>query len=136
MKIRIISLPLYLALNNFYERGFYEEEKFELFYVGVDINPGNSGGPPVNSKGEAVGINSFYKVQNDQYGTTVKTNYAIVIDELTNFISQSEYGYVLSTDSTVPVLMIVLIAAGVVLAAGVVFITVSVSKKKEKAPAL
>lgn len=115
-------------------KSFDADYQDNVYQIDVDINPGNSGGPLVNSKGEVVGINSYYTVQSDQYGTTVKTNYAIVIDEIINFISQSEYGYVLSTDSTVNVLMIVLIAAGVVVAAGAV-VVVLLMKKKKKAPA-
>lgn len=115
-------------------KSFNADLQDNVYQIDIDINPGNSGGPLVNSKGEVVAINTYYNRQYDQYGTEVKTNYAVVIDELINFISQSEYGYVLSTDSTVPVLMIVLIAAGVVVAAGAVVVVVLFMKKK-KVPA-
>lgn len=112
-------------------KSFDKDHQENVYQIDVDINPGNSGGPLVNSKGEVVAINTYYTRMEDQYGTQVKTNYAVVIDELINFISQSEYGYVLSTDSSVPVLMIVLIAAGVVVVAGAVVVVLLVMKKKK-----
>lgn len=78
----------------------FNENKGEYVYqMDADMHPGNSGGPLVNSKGQVVGINSYYTVEPDQYGTQVQTNFAICIDEVANFISQSEFGYVLSTDA-------------------------------------
>lgn len=71
-----------------------------VYQMDVEIHPGNSGGPLVNSKGQVVGINSFSIPSVDQYGNKVNTNYSICIDEVTNLISKSEYGYVLSTDSS------------------------------------
>ncbi|MBP1542751.1 MAG: trypsin-like peptidase domain-containing protein, partial [Oscillospiraceae bacterium] len=64
-----------------------------VYQTDAEINPGNSGGPLVNSKGQVVGINTFYLT------TTTKLNYAICIDELINFVPQDVVGYVLSTDA-------------------------------------
>ncbi|MCH5196224.1 MAG: trypsin-like peptidase domain-containing protein [Oscillospiraceae bacterium] len=76
----------------------YAGKDDDVYQIDIEIHPGNSGGPLVNSKGEVVGINTFYIPSEDQYGTAVNTYYAICIDELINFIDKSEYGYVLSTD--------------------------------------
>lgn len=77
---------------------YYQPDRVNVYQIDIEINAGNSGGPLVNSKGEVVGINTFYITDTDQYGTVVKTNFALCIDELIGFIDQSEYGYVLSTD--------------------------------------
>ncbi len=70
----------------------------QVYQTDIEMHPGNSGGPLVNSKGQVVGINTYYMSDEDQYGTKLQTNYSICIDEVVSFISQKEFGYVLSTD--------------------------------------
>lgn len=117
---------------------FLQERNDDVYQIDIDIHPGNSGGPLVNSKGEVVGINALAIEQIDQNDNKVITNYAIVIDEFFDFVSQSKYGYVLTTDvveesSNLPLILII-VGAAVVVAAAVVVILVMMSKKK-KAPA-
>lgn len=138
------------------KRLFNESYSDYVYQIDIEINPGNSGGPLVNSKGEVVGINSYYLRQNDQYGTAVKTSYAICIDEVINFIDKDKYGYVLSTEvsdnegaedsetdneedegkSDIMTMLPAIIIGGVVVAAAVVvIIVVCVNNSKKKAKA-
>jgi len=55
------------------------------------IHPGNSGGPLLNSRGEVVGINTFFNEEN--------MNYAIHISELINYLKNSNINYNLSAVS-------------------------------------
>lgn len=103
----------------------------DVYQIDIETNPGNSGGPLVNSKGEVVGINTYYNTLTDQYGTEVKTSYALCIDGLIDMISQDKYGYVLSTDKTfnpVPIIIIAIVAAAAAAVAAVIII-----KKKKPA---
>ncbi len=65
-----------------------------VYQIDVDISPGNSGGPLVNSKGEVVGINTYYVPTSDGN----KVNYAITIDELLAFVNRDMVPYTLSTE--------------------------------------
>lgn len=55
------------------------------------IHPGNSGGPLLNSRGEVVGINTFFNEE--------KLNYAIHVSELIEYLKKDNINYNLSTVS-------------------------------------
>ncbi|MBP0984789.1 MAG: trypsin-like peptidase domain-containing protein [Oscillospiraceae bacterium] len=110
-----------------------------VYMIDIAISEGNSGGPLVNSKGEVVGINTYYTSNKAGILSTqvdASANYAVTIDELVRIIDRETVPYVLSTEvSNISVTMIIIIsAASVVVAAGVV-VLVLVLKKKKKAPA-
>ncbi len=71
-----------------------DDEGRDVYQIDIDISPGNSGGPLVNSNGEVVGINT-YSVTNLNSGHSL--NYAIVIDELLDFVG-NKVSYTLSTE--------------------------------------
>lgn len=97
-----------------------------VYEIDLDIASGNSGGPLVNSKGEVVGINTF---SNTLVANGDKKNYAVCIDELLKLISREETGYVLSADSGLNIVT-VLIVVGIVAAAAVIVVIVIVKKPK------
>ena len=71
-----------------------ENDKVHNAYViehTATIHPGNSGGPLLNSRGEVVGINTFFNEEN--------LNYAIHVSELINFLRDNNINYNLSAVS-------------------------------------
>ncbi len=117
------------------QKRYDSDHTADVYQIDIDINPGNSGGPLVNSKGEVVGINTYYISQKDQYGTVVKTNYALCIDAVIDMISQDKYGYVLSTDKSFNPAPIIIVCCVVVIAAVAVAVLMAVKKKKAAASA-
>lgn len=115
-------------------------DKVNVYMIDIAISSGNSGGPLVNSKGEVVGINTYYTSDKASiFGTDVdaSANYAVVIDELLKIIDRESVPYKLSTEGAgINLTMVLIIAGGVVIAAGVVVVVVVISKKKKKAPAV
>lgn len=111
----------------------------DVYMIDIAISEGNSGGPLVNSKGEVVGINTYYTSNKAGLLSTqvdASANYAVTVDELVRIIDRETVPYVLSTEvGSVSVTVIIIIAAAaVVVAAGVVAV-VLLLKKKKKAPA-
>ncbi len=109
-----------------------------VYMIDIAISEGNSGGPLVNSKGEVVGINTYYtssKADILSTGVDASANYAVTIDELVRMINREDVPYVLSTEvNNSNIIMIIIIAAAVVVIAAGVVVLIAVMKKK-KAPA-
>lgn len=110
-----------------------------VYMIDIAISEGNSGGPLVNSKGEVVGINTYYTSNKAGILSTqvdASANYAVTIDELVKIIDRETVPYVLSTEvSNISVTTIIIISAASVVAAAGVVVLVLVLKKKKKAPA-
>ena len=111
-----------------------------VYMIDIAISEGNSGGPLVNSKGEVVGINTYYT--SDKAGilstqVDASANYAVTVDELVRIIDRETVPYVLSTEvNNIDVMLIIIIAAAaVVVAAGVVVVILVLKSKKKKTPA-
>ena len=62
----------------------YTHEAFVIQHTAL-IRPGNSGGPLLNSRGEVVGINTFF------YGDSL--NYAIHVNELKSILDDNDIAY-------------------------------------------
>lgn len=114
-------------------------DKVNVYMIDIAISAGNSGGPLVNSKGEVVGINTYYTSDKASlFGSDVdaSANYAVTIDELLKIIDRESVPYQLSTEtSSIDIKVIIIAAASVVVVAGIVVLIVALSKKKE-APAV
>jgi S1-C subfamily serine protease len=75
-------------LRNNYE-WYYDEKsvcRANVIQTQTPINPGNSGGPLFNEDGELIGINTF------RTGEAEGLNFAVRIDEIGNFVKESESG--------------------------------------------
>lgn len=102
----------------------------EVYLLDLEISEGNSGGPLVNSKGQVVGINSFYIANDNQIPG--KSNYAIAIDELLRNIDREIIPYTLPNDITDPTIVYIA-AGGAVIIVGAVILIIALSKNKKKA---
>lgn len=54
------------------------KNKVPMFQMDISINPGNSGGPLINTKGEAIGMNSGYTISAlglERLGFAIKSSY-------------------------------------------------------------
>lgn len=56
--------------------GVVSGRQWHNLQIDAPINPGNSGGPSVNTKGEVIGINTFYVIRSQNM------NYIVVINEV------------------------------------------------------
>lgn len=75
-------------LRNNYEWNYDQKSlcRANVIQTQTPINPGNSGGPLFNEKGELIGINTF------RTGEAEGLNFAVRIDEISNFIKESKSG--------------------------------------------
>lgn len=94
----------------------------DCYLVDLDISPGNSGGPLVNSKGEAVGINTFLIGD--------KARYAVTIDELIRNINKDTIPYTITGESTSFYMLLAGIGAAAVIIIIVLIVVLTGRKKK------
>jgi preprotein translocase subunit SecG len=103
------------------------------YLLDLQISEGNSGGPVVNSKGEVVGINTFYIVDKAKSANAadVKSNYAVAIDELMRNIDRNVIPYTVTGEMTQLKMLYIGIAAVVVILI-LVFVILLENKKKNR----
>ena len=80
----------YYDKEEFATESEYQHAAFVIKHTAT-IHPGNSGGPLVNSKGEVVGVNTFF------YSDS--RNYAIHVSELMRYLRENKIEYNLSKSS-------------------------------------
>lgn len=103
----------------------------DCYLLDLQISEGNSGGPLVNSKGEVVGINTFYIVDKaqDTNGADVKSSYSVTIDELMRNIDRKIIPYTVHGEITQR--MILYIGIGAVIVILILVFVILLSKKKK-----
>jgi hypothetical protein len=101
----------------------------DVYVLDLEIRPGNSGGPLVNSKGEVVGVNTFFYDDGD-----ARVSFAVAIDELMRMIDRNHIPYTVVGDVNT-FAVVILIIIGAVLIIAVMVIIIAASKKKAPAPA-
>lgn len=103
----------------------------DVYLLDLQISEGNSGGPLVNSKGQVVGINSYYiQSKASQDAATVKSNYAISIDELIRNVDQRVIPMTIADSQPNYTIYFIAGGAAIVIAAVIILLVVLHGRKK------
>lgn len=108
----------------------------DVYLLDLQISEGNSGGPLVNSKGQVVGINSYYiQSKANQDAATVKSNYAIAIDELIRNVDQRVIPMTIADNGPNYTVYYIAGGAAVIVIAAVIILLVVLRGRKKRTPA-